>query len=421
MRSAVITVGTELLRGGGVDSNTALVGSRLLDLGIETVVSVSVADSVDDIAGAVKQLESSHDILAVIGGLGPTFDDVTREGVSKAFRLALVRDEALERELRRRYGEMGLEPTQEALRQADVLEAADVLAPSEGTAPGQVLRHHSTVLVLMPGVQTELVAMMEDSLIPWLKEHLSLVDRTRSRRLRLAGMLEVEVQRLVDPVMERHPEALWSILAYPEETHVVIYEARGERGATVDRVAAEVEEVLGEAVFGRDDQTLEATVVGLLAAGELTVATAESCTGGLIAKRITDVPGASTVFGGGVVAYSDEAKLDWLSVPRELLHEYGQVSSPVVSAMAENIRLARRATFGLAVSGIAGPSGGGGEKPTGLVYVALADESGSRATRHVLPGGRGSVRWRASQVALDQLRRSVSARILKDAGGRASE
>lgn len=411
MRAGVLTVGTELLRGGGVDSNTAVLGSRLFDLGVEVALSMTVADRVQDVAEAVKQLGRKNELVVVMGGLGPTFDDVTRQGVSKALGRPLLRDQAIVLALKERYRDLGVEPSAGALGQADILEGAQVLPATLGTGPGQALAHASRSYVLLPGVPSEMATMLEDSLVPWLKERYGLDDRRRSRRIRLIGMIEAEVQGVAAPVLAEHPDVAWSILAYPEEIHVVLYEGAEALAVPLDRVAAEVEEALGDVVFGKDTQSLEAAAVRLLATGDLTVAVAESCTGGLVAKRITDVPGSSAVLMGGVVAYSDEAKQDWLSVSRQLLHEYGAVSSPVACEMAANVRLARRTTFGLAVTGVAGPSGGSDEKPVGLVYVAIADEHGATASRHVFPGARGDVRRRASQVALDALRRAASQRI----------
>lgn len=416
MRAAILAVGTELLFGAGADSNSATLGARLFDLGIDVRLKVSVGDDVDEIASMLRDLARWAEVVITVGGLGPTLDDVTREGAAKALGCGLVRDEVLEAELREHYRDLDVTPTETALRQADLLEGAEAL-PAVGTAPGQVLEHRGRLYALLPGVPSEMATMLEDSLVPWLKRARRLSDARRLRRIRMTDLTEIDVERRLRPVMAAHPDIGLSVLVYPEEVHALLYLPMGVKSdVPLDRVVALAEEALGEAVFGKDSQSMEATVVGLLAAAQLTLATAESCTGGLVAKRVTDVAGSSAVFRGGVVAYSDEAKRDWLSVPGAMLQQYGAVSSPVASEMAANIRLSRRASYGVGVTGIAGPSGGFQDKPVGLTYVALAGAEGVTSVRRVLTGDRVTIRRRASQVALDMVRRAVAAHIAN--GGR---
>jgi nicotinamide-nucleotide amidase len=290
-----------------------------------------------------------------------------------------------------------------------------MLPATVGTAPGQVLEHAGVCYALLPGVPAELKRMFADSLVPWIRETFGLADRRRARTLRLTGMYEGDVHTAVAPVRQMHPHVRFTVLSYPEEVHVVVFDPLDEGGGPpLDRVVADTEEVLGEAVFGKDEQTLEGTVIGLLVAADRTLATAESCTGGLLAKRLTDVSGSSKAFLGGVVAYSEAAKRDWLSVSGQLLEDYGQVSSPVASEMAAHVRLSRRATYGLALTGIAGPAGGTSDKPVGLVHLALASDDGVTSVRRVFPGDRDGIRQRAAQVALDMVRRAVAEHI----GGR---
>lgn len=417
MRAGIVTVGTELLNGIGLDTNTALVASRLGDLGVDVDCSLSVPDTASAIADAVLFAADKRQLVIVCGGLGPTFDDVTREGVARAFRLSLSPDEAQGRWLAARYEAMGRVPPDFAMRQADRLSGARFLAATTGTAPGQVLEKGHILVALLPGVPAELSTMLEEELVRMLKEQFGLVDARRIRRIRCTGISESEVQVRIEPVRLAHGGFEFAILAYIEEIDVVIREREARRQAVrVERVAAEAEEALGDVVFGKDDQTLEAAVVGLLAAADLTLATAESCTGGLIAKRLTDIAGSSSVFRGGVVAYSDEAKHDWLSVPGQDLEDYGAVSSPVASQMAANVRLSRRTTYGLAVTGIAGPTGGATDKPVGLVYFALADADDVHTVRRIFVGDRAAIRQRASMVGLDLVRKAVSGHISGENG-----
>ena len=414
-RAALVTVGSELLLGIVPDTNSSFMARRLADLGVDVDLVMNVADDVSAVSGAIGQAALARRLVIVSGGLGPTFDDVSREGMATALGLSLVRQDEAARAVADRYASWGKETPDFALKQADVLEGATLLPATVGTAPGQVLERRGVCYVLLPGVPAELRRMFADSLAPWLRRGLGLVDRRRARTLRLTGMYEGDVHTAVEPVREMHPHVRFTVLSYPEEVHVVVFDPLDESGGpSLDRVVADTEEVLGEAVFGKDEQTLEGTVIGLLAAADRTVATAESCTGGLLAKRLTDVPGSSSAFLGGIVAYSGEAKRDWLSVSGQLLDDYGQVSSPVASEMAAHVRLSRRSTYGLALTGIAGPAGGTSDKPVGLVHLALASEEGVTSARRVFPGDRDGVRQRASQVALDMLRRAVAEHI----GGR---
>jgi nicotinamide-nucleotide amidase len=407
-KAAVVAVGTELLIGVGTDTNTTAIGQRLAGLGVELEMSVSVPDDPARIGQAVRAVAKHRDVVIVCGGLGPTFDDLTREAVAEALGVGLERVPEQVEKLLERYGRGEHEISDLALRQADRLTGAQTIVPRTGTAPGQILAHRDTVFILLPGVPSELSQMLDEAVVPWLENRFGLSERRRLRRLRMARTSEAQVQERTADCREAHPELDFTILAYPEETDLVIRTRTAESLASLDKVTAECEEALDETVFAKDQHTLEGTVVGLLAAAEMTFATAESCTGGLIAKRMTDVPGSTKVFLGGVVAYSDQAKKDWLNVDGKVLHHYGAVSSPVAVEMASGVRLARRADYGLAVTGIAGPGGGSKDKPVGLVYLALADVDGVQTVREVFSGDRDTVRRRASQVALDMLRLAVS-------------
>jgi nicotinamide-nucleotide amidase len=407
-RAAVITVGTELLLGIGVDTNTAAIARRLSDLGIVLEESVTVPDVMERISSAVRSVTRRADIVLVTGGLGPTFDDFTREAVAEALGIGIERVPAQVERLLERYGRSEWEVSGLALRQADRLAAAELIEPVRGTAPGQILVHRDKVIVLLPGVPAELAQMLDDTVVGWLEARFGLDSRRRARRLRMTQTSESEVQEKTEECRGAHPDFEFTVLAYPEEVDLVIRPGGPEGLGALDKVTAECEAALGMSVFGRDRHTLEATVVGLLAASDMTCATAESCTGGLIAKRLTDVPGASDVFLGGVVAYSDAAKKDWLSVHGKVLHQYGAVSSPVAAEMASSVRLARRADWGLGVTGIAGPGGATKDKPVGLVYLALAGANGVQTVRKVFGGDRDLVRRRAAQLGLDMLRLAIS-------------
>lgn len=391
-------MGTELLRTSRLDTNSLLVAAKLAALGVEMVEKRCVADDVEAIAQAVGELLRRADLVVVSGGLGPTADDVTREGVARALDRKLHQDPQLLTQLAERYRRLGRTMPAIAARMANVVEGAEVLPNPRGTAPGQWVSLGGRAVVLLPGVPEELETILGLHVIPRVQGNPLWV-----RTLKVAGRFESEVEQRVSPLYARFGREKVTILAGRGVVELVLYAAGA---AELEAMEAAFAEVLGEDLFGRDQATLPQVVLEALKSRGFLLATAESCTGGLVGSLLTQVPGASEAYLGGVVAYANSVKARVLGVPESLLATKGAVSREVAEAMALGAcRLG--AQCGLAITGIAGPAGGTPEKPVGTVHVAVA-VPGHLEHRHFQFGGsRQTIRELAANFALDLLRRAL--------------
>ncbi|MCM3873093.1 MAG: competence/damage-inducible protein A, partial [Pyrinomonadaceae bacterium] len=348
-------------------------------------------------------------VVITTGGLGPTEDDITRKVAARALSRRLFLDESLLEEIRKRFQSFGLTMPERNSRQAMVIDGAEVLENPNGTAPGLFIEHDDTFIALLPGPPREMRPMFENHVQPRLVSKTGQL-RVVRRVLRVSGMGESAVDERIAPIYTRYTNPQTTILFNKSEIEIQLT-ARGRTEADaetlLDKVSAELEMELGHSIFAFRGEQME-EIVGLrLSVGGYTIGVAESCTGGLIAERLTDVAGSSRYFIEGVVSYSNESKTRTLGVEPMLLLEHGAVSAPVAEAMAEGIRQRAGTDFGLAVTGIAGPGGGSEEKPVGLVYIALASDVLTEHRKLMLPGDRQLIRWRASQAALDLLRRRL--------------
>lgn len=415
MRAAVVAVGSELLSTDRLDTNSLRLAAVLERHGVPLVFKAVVGDDPAAIAETLSDALRRAPLVLVGGGLGPTADDVTREACALAFGRPLVEDPAVWAAIERRFASFGRVPSGNNRRQALVVRGATVLPNPRGTAPGQRLDEGEHTVFLLPGVPFELDELIAAHLEPWLAARSA--GRGLGRRtLRVALRPESDVDRALEPLYAEFGREAITLLAGPGEVRVRL-NAGGPAAERAERLAAmagRARALLGEAVFGEgDDLTLEQVVGELLARAGASIATAESCTGGLLAERLTRVPGASRYFPGGVVTYSNEQKSELLGVAASALAEHGAVSEPVARAMAEGARRRFAADWGVAITGIAGPEGGTEEKPIGTVHVAAAGPQGTTHRRLRLPGDRERVRWQASQAALELLRREL----LRTAGG----
>jgi nicotinamide-nucleotide amidase len=348
-----------------------------------------------------------------MGGLGPTEDDLTREAMADALGLELRRDPDLLAKLERRFAARNMKMSPNNAKQADVLAGATVLPNSAGTAPGQWISGkydgREKIIILLPGPPHELKKLFEEQCIERLRSKLPPAF-IATRVLKVAMVPESQCDARVAPLYKRFSDVQTTILAGAGEiqlhlkTRAQSMQAAQER---VDRLAGELEDELGEAVFSSQGESLEQIVGYFLEMRNATLAVAESCTGGLLAERITSVSGSSRYFLGGAVVYSNQLKSEFANVPEELLKKYGAVSRLVAVALAEGIRERCNATFGVGVTGLAGPSGGTPEKPVGLVFHALASDTGTEVIERNFPGDRRRIRWFASQQALDMVRRKL--------------
>lgn len=395
-RAAFLAVGTELLRTHRLDTNSLFVARQLLRRGVELVEKRVVPDDVAIIARAVEELLHSVDLLVVSGGLGPTADDVTRQGVAEALGRPIREDARILSGLRSRYQRLGRDMPQIAIRMAQIIEGSEVLANPRGTAPGLWLQEGDRAIVLLPGVPEELEEIFLSQVIPKLPGPARLV-----RTLRLAGRFESEVEQRIQPLYQRFGRDNVTILAGRGTVDLVLFAPDELELAKMERA---FEELLKEDIYGRDEESLAQAVLSACRKKGWLLATAESCTGGLIGAMLTSVPGASQSYLGGVVAYANSLKAGFLDVDEALLARFGAVSRETAEAMAEGTRRLG-AHCGVAVTGIAGPAGGTPEKPVGTVHMAAVTPL-ARAHRHQrFLGSRQTVREMAANFALDLLRR----------------
>jgi nicotinamide-nucleotide amidase len=426
MIAAILAVGSELLGTDRLDTNSLRLAGVLERHGAELVGKEVVGDDSGRIAAALGRLAGECDLVLVTGGLGPTADDLTREGAAEAFGLELALDETVLGEIEARFRSFGRAMPAVNRRQALVPAGAEVLPNRRGTAPGLRLAAGGATLFLFPGVPHELDGLVAATLEPWLAERGG-GGGIETGVLKVACLPESEVEERIAPAYGEFGREAISVLARPGEIELR-FRAAGtpaERRARLESIAARLRALVGRAVFtGEAEETLESVAGALLAAGGRTLATAESCTGGLVAERLTRVAGSSGWFVGGVVAYSNELKCRLLGVAEELVAEHGAVSEPVARAMAEGARTRLGADLAIAITGIAGPGGGTADKPVGTVHHALAGpragagggpgaaggagiETGHRLVR--LPGDRAMVRALSAQLALEMVRRRLLA------------
>jgi nicotinamide-nucleotide amidase len=409
LTAEIIAIGSELLAPDRADTNSLWLTEKLNSIGIEVKLKTIVGDDDARLEETIRDAVKRSRVVITTGGLGPTEDDITRKVAARALGRRLLLDENVLEWIRGRFASFGRAMPERNSRQAMIIDGADVLDNPNGTAPGLFIEHEGTSVALLPGPPREMNPMFQLLVMPRLSAKAGNL-RVVRRLLRVAGMGESAVDELIAPVYMKYENPQTTILFNQSEIELQLTaqgKTESEAESLLDRLSEELEERLGHAVFSFRGETME-EVVGLkLAVGGYTVAVAESCTGGLIAQRLTDVPGASKYFIEGVVAYSNDAKTRTLGVEPILLLEHGAVSASVAEAMAEGVRQRANTDFGLSVTGIAGPDGGTEDKPVGLVFIALSDDAHTEHRKLYLPGDRHLIRWRASQAALDMLRRRL--------------
>jgi nicotinamide-nucleotide amidase len=408
----LLSVGDELVSGRRSDANGRYLGHVLESLGCEVAARVLLPDDEEQIAGAVASaMAGGPDVVLLSGGLGPTDDDRTRSGVARGLGIELELDEALLERIEHRYRDRGRGVPEGARRQAFRPAESQLVGNLLGAAPGFVLERGRTLIAALPGVPRETRAAFERGVLPLLRNRLSGSWCVRERALHVVGLSESDVSRLVFEVLSETPELRVSMLATAGEVEVRINRLAADAedcDAELERHVEALRTKLGHHVYGEGDVTLVDVVREALARAGYRLAAAESCTGGMVGKTITDVPGASTWFPGSIVAYDDAIKESLLGVPRNLLESYGAVSPEVAAALAKGARLRLGAEVGLATTGIAGPSGGSTDKPVGLVYLAVATPSDTVVVRQVLNGDREAIRRWSAKLVLDLARRVLT-------------
>jgi nicotinamide-nucleotide amidase len=409
MKAELLAVGTELLGPDRTETNGAYLTARLLEVGVDVRARAMVADDPALVESAFRSALARADLVIATGGLGPTDDDLTREAAAAAIGRGLHRDPAILDGLRARFARYGRVMAAVNEKQADVIEGATVLANPRGTAPGQIVEAGGRTLVLLPGPPGEMRAMFDELVLPQLRERAG-GRAIRSRVLKIASMAESDVEQTVAPLYTRYDNPRTTILGSPGqvELHLTAQGADAEAAlAALDELAAGIRQLLPGRIYSEDGRELPEVVAELLRERGLTLALAESCTGGLLAARLTSVPGSSRFLDRGLVTYSNASKVELLGVDPGLIEAAGAVSEEVARAMADGARRRAGTAIGVGITGIAGPDGGSAEKPVGLTFLAVAGAAGDRVRRAHFPGDRERVRYQAAQAALEMLRRGL--------------
>ncbi len=400
LQAELISTGAELLSGRSVNTHARLLGERLARLGIALRRDTTIPDDLRTIQRVLQDAMQRVDLVFVSGGLGPTNDDITRQAVAEILKRRVVTDEASLRTLRERMRRAGRAMNAARERQAQIVEGATALSNAVGAAPGQRIEYADKVLFLLPGPPAEFEAVLDDHVVPWLREQLAGGTALRERILLVCGLAEADIVQRFEAADFPPAGIATAYCAGAGRVEVRLHPDSDTSEAALDQATDRAAALLGEAVYARERVELEELVGHRLKAQGQTLASAESCTGGLIGERITSVSGSSAWYLGGIISYADAVKVRELGVDSEVLAREGAVSDAVVRQMAEGVRTRFAADYGLAVTGIAGPSGGTADKPVGLVHIAVAHPDGTTAERHVFPGNRATVREWTCRAAL---------------------
>lgn len=413
MNAEIVAVGSELLTPFRLDTNSLYLTEKLNQLGVEVVFKTVVGDNLNLLTSIASLAVARADIVIFIGGLGPTEDDLTREAVASALGLELLRDPEIIKAIEKRFAAHGWKMSPNNAKQADVLTGAAVLPNVNGTAPGQWISGkydgREKIIVLLPGPPHELKALFEKHCIERLRGKVPL-QYIAARELKITGIGESACDARISQLYKRFTDVQTTILAGAGEIQLHLT-TRGPSMISgqrrIDELVSQIEHELGDCVFSDNGDSMEQIVGKYLQMRSATLAVAESCTGGLLAERITSVSGSSKYFLGGAVVYSDQLKTDIAGVSSELIDKHGAVSKEVAAALAEGIRQRCGSTLGVGITGIAGPDGGTAEKPVGLVFHALSSDGGTEIIDRRFTGDRERIRWFASQLAMDMVRRKL--------------
>jgi nicotinamide-nucleotide amidase len=403
----IIAIGSELLTPNFVDTNSMYLTRQLNEIGISVVMKTIVGDDETYLGQALRGSLERTPLVLTIGGLGPTEDDVTKKVVARVLQRQLVLDDAILAAIEKRFKARGVEMPKNNARQALIPTGSDVLENRNGTAPGLWLIKDDSHVILLPGPPSELMPMFEETCIPRIRKLAG--DMALARRIyRTTGLAESALDARIAPIYQLHKHVQTTVLAKPGQVDVrLTASARTAADAerTVQELAVEIEKELHDYIFVDSEQSLEEVVGALLVLKQATISVAESCTGGMMAERLTAVDGSSRYFMSGLITYSNESKIDLAGIPPLLLEMQGAVSEEVARGLAESVREKVGTSLGVGITGIAGPSGGSPEKPVGTVHIAVAGPSGTKHQAFLFPGSRDRVRWQAAQAALNLTRR----------------
>ncbi len=414
MLAEIIAVGSEMLTPFRVDTNSLALTAELNKLGVKVAFKTILGDSLPQLVDAARIALRRTDIVLFSGGLGPTEDDLTREAVAGALGIGMTRHEDIAQALRERFNRRGITIAENNYRQANVLDGATVLPNANGTAPGQWLNTtfegKERIVILLPGPPKELTALFADQVRERLRALLPEA-HIATGTLRMAVVPESTVDARTAPIYGEYTDVQTTILSTQGEIQLHFLCSKptlAEADARVADVLGRCEHEMEEFVFSNNNDSLEQVVLLMLGLRGLTLAVAESCTGGMLGQRLTAVPGSSGSFVGGAMVYSNALKTAFAGVSPKLLQQHGAVSEPVARALAEGIRQRTGAAIGIGITGVAGPGGGSAEKPVGTVYIAVSDNSQTSASQLDLHGDRERIRWMSTQHALVELRKRLA-------------
>ena len=413
MKSEIIAVGSEMLTPFRQDTNSLFITEKLNEIGVSVAFKTIVGDRRKDLASAIRTALARTDIIILVGGLGPTEDDLTREAAAEALSLTLHRDNQQVAALHARAATWRIQMPSNNLKQADVIQGAVLIPNPNGSAPGQwidtLYEGYRKLMMLIPGPPAECKPLFETECVPRLREILP--PRFIGRRTLKAAMIpESQADKLLAPIYTEYTDVETTILAHAGDIQLTLLCSKPTEEAAqarVDELASKMEEALDDWLYSSQGDSLEQIVLYYLGLRQATLAVAESCTGGLIAERITSVPGSSRSFLGGAVVYSNQLKISFANVAPDLISQHGAVSEEVAKALASGIRQRTGATMGLGVTGVAGPTGGTESKPVGRVYIAVSDAQKTDVLEHTFRGSRERIRQWASTQALDLIRRRL--------------
>ena len=407
MKAEIISLGTELLLGSILNTNARFISQKLAEIGLDLYYQTTIGDNPSRLTESIKKAVGRSDVVIITGGLGPTVDDITIETISKLTGRRLVLNEKVLEDLKDYFKLRRLKVPAESLRQAYMPEGATIIRNTVGTAPGIITEYKGKMIICLPGPPRELEPIFENKIMPYIKKEFKGTWVIISRTIKTTGLAESQVDKKVRDLLKLRPPTTVGIYAKLGEVDLTIMakaESAKKAADAIERVEKKIRQRLKWHIFGHDDDTLEGSAANILNKKKIKLAIAESCTGGLVANRLTDVSGSSKYFLMGIVAYSNDIKTNILGVSEESIKRYGAVSENVALEMANGIRFLACADIGIGITGIAGPAGATRAKPVGLVYIALTGCGKSIVKEFRFKGSRQEIKFQASQTALDMLR-----------------
>jgi nicotinamide-nucleotide amidase len=407
MKAEIISIGNEILCGNIIDTNANYIIKKLEEINFSVQHVSAVGDDEKELVTLLKNAYCRSQVIVTTGGLGPTEDDITFQSIARAFQLKLVKYPEAEKHMSNLLNRINISISQSNLKQAYLPEGSRCIINHLGTAPAMILEKEGRIIIALPGVPLEMRNLMVEEVIPFLQQKFPSLKYKQSRIIRISGLGESSVNEIIKDFIHQNKRLNIGIYATPDDIQIQLNALANSAEETVSILGTATEQLktlLGNYIFGFDQQSLEEVIGNMLRKSKRTLAVAESCTGGILGGMITCIPGSSDYFKGGIISYSGEIKEKLLGIPRETMIQYGQVSEQVARAMAQGVRKKCYSDIGLSITGIAGPEGGSKEKPVGLVYIALADQQQTIVQKHQLHRDRQTIRLRSARRALNMLR-----------------